>query len=253
MSRWKAALIHLGISVLIAAVVAALLTFVWYPPPWLSADGGLRLLSLIVGVDVTLGPLVTLVVFRHGKPGLKFDLAVIGAIQSLALIYGLHTMLASRPVFLVAAVDQFRLVAANQLDPNDIAEAARPEWRHLSWTGPILVGTVLPKTHEQREELLSSALKGKDIEKLPRYYVPYEQAATDLLARAHPLAKLRDMHPTRSTDITQWVMHHQQQEKNIVWLPVVARDADLTMMLDAHNGEPLGAINIDPWQSDPAD
>src|SRR5690606_32812168 len=99
-----AALIHLGISAAVAAVASALLMGVWYPPPYFRAAGAERLLLLVVAVDVTLGPLLTLIVFKRGKPGLKFDLAAIGVAQLLALVYGFHVMLLSRPVFLVAAV-----------------------------------------------------------------------------------------------------------------------------------------------------
>ena len=64
MSRWKAALIHLCISAAIAAIVSALLLFVWYPPPYFHAGGAGELLVLVVGVDVTLGPLITFIVFK---------------------------------------------------------------------------------------------------------------------------------------------------------------------------------------------
>ena len=40
---------------------------------------------LQVSVDVTLGPLITLIIFKPGKKGLLFDLVVIGMMQSAAL------------------------------------------------------------------------------------------------------------------------------------------------------------------------
>ncbi len=76
MSRWKAAGIHLSISILIGLVVGALLFGVWYPPPFFHAAGADMLVLLLVGVDVVLGPLLTLIVFKSGKRGLKFDLAL---------------------------------------------------------------------------------------------------------------------------------------------------------------------------------
>lgn len=250
MTRWKAALIHLGISALIAGTALALLLGVWYPPPWFRAEGGLGLLKLLVGVDVVLGPLLTLAVFKSGKPGLKFDLAVIGIAQAVALGYGMHVMLQARPVFLVAAKDRFVLEAANDLDPKDVAAASRPEWRHFSWTGPVLVGTKQPTDVKESNELVFSALAGKDIDKMPRYYVDYASAVPDLLKRADPVSKLRQMHPTRGAEIDAWLAQHERHDESVSWLPVVTRNTDLAMMLDNKTGEPLGTIALDPWQAD---
>lgn len=252
MSRWKAALIHLGISAAIAAIASALLMGIWYPPPFFRADGAQRLLLLVVGVDVVLGPVLTFVVFKPGKPRLRFDLAVISAMQALALIYGFHVMLQSRPVFMVAVVDRFVLVAANDLDAADLAAASQPQWRHLSWSGPVLVATHRPADPEARSKLLFSGLAGKDIEKFPRYYVDYAQAAAQLLQRAQPLSRLRAMHPAHQGRIDTWLHTHHRRDHQVRWLPIVARDADLIMLMDAATGEPLGALPLDPWQADPA-
>ena len=89
MSRWKAAGIHIGISLIIAAIVGSVIYFVWYPPPYFSVAGGSNLILLIMGVDVVVGPCLTLVVFRAGKRGLAFDLAVIAVLQVIAFCYGL--------------------------------------------------------------------------------------------------------------------------------------------------------------------
>ncbi|HET8899306.1 MAG TPA: TfpX/TfpZ family type IV pilin accessory protein [Rhodanobacteraceae bacterium] len=252
MTRWKAALIHIGISATVAAIACLLLLFVWYPPPYFHAAGAERLMLLIVGVDVTLGPLLTFIVFKSGKPGLKFDLACIGTVQAIALIYGFHMMLASRPVFLVASVDRFVLVAANELDAKDVAAASRPAWAHLSWSGPVLVATQRPSDPKQRDALLWSGIAGKDIEKFPRYYVDYAKAAAGLLQRARPLATLRAMHPSHAAELDAWLTKHHRDGKGIVWLPIVARDDDLCMLLDKASGQPLGAVAMDPWQADPS-
>ncbi|MEO7623365.1 MAG: hypothetical protein ABIS30_09905, partial [Gallionella sp.] len=62
MSRWKAGLIHLTISATIAAVVLALMLLVWYPQPLFAAVGGQQVLMILLGVDLSLGPLATLIV-----------------------------------------------------------------------------------------------------------------------------------------------------------------------------------------------
>ena len=76
--RIKAFLIHLGISLVILFVLLYLLVFVWYPPPLFAADGGMQGLKIILGVDLVLGPLLTLMVYNPAKgwKRLKFDLWV---------------------------------------------------------------------------------------------------------------------------------------------------------------------------------
>ena len=251
MSRWKAALIHLGISATIAAIVSALLVGVWYPPPYFHAGGADGLLALVVGVDVTLGPLVTLIIFKHGKPGLKFDLAFIAVVQAIALAYGFSVIVETRPVFLVAAVDRFVLVDANQIAPKDLKQASRPEWRRLSWTGPVLVGTELPRDPHEHNALLFSALStGKDVQDFPKYYVPYANAAPALLQRAQPVRALIELHPGKRADIDDWLKKHGFNETQTAWLPIQARQGDLVMMMDAHDGRTLGALPINPWPVD---
>ncbi|MGH8182191.1 MAG: TfpX/TfpZ family type IV pilin accessory protein [Rhodanobacteraceae bacterium] len=248
-SRWQAAGIHLCISAVVAAIASSLLLGVWYPPPYFHADGAGKLLALVVGVDVSIGPLLTLLVFKAGKRGLKFDLAVIVILQAIALVYGFHVLVGSRPVFMVAAVDRFVVVSANNIAAADLAKAERREWRHLSWSGPVLVGAALPSNEKQREALMFSTLQGgKDIQDLPHYYVPYPSVARQILKHAHPVAMLRSMHPAASGEITGWLRSRHLSDRQVVWVPLQARKWDMVMMMSANDGQPIGPIPLDPWR-----
>src|SRR5690348_2121328 len=111
-SRWRAAAIHLGLSALVATLVLFAIRFMWYPGALFGAAGGLKLFLLIAAVDVAIGPLCTLVVFRQGKKGLAFDLATIAILQVVALSYGSWVLFDSRPAWIVFVVDRFELVRA---------------------------------------------------------------------------------------------------------------------------------------------
>jgi hypothetical protein len=247
MSRWKAAAIHLTISATIGLIVGALLFGVWYPPPYFHAAGADVLVLLMVSVDLTLGPLLTLVVFKSGKRGLKFDLAVIAIAQTIALVYGMSIVLKSRPVFLLAVIDRFELIAASDLAPADLAEGSAPEFRSLSWTGPRLGAAQKPKDWHARNDILFGKTGGKDIDVLPKYYVDYARAAPDLLKRAKSLDAL-PLRDDEDRDKLATALSATQAERDaIVWVPIVARKASLTMLLDAHTGRPIRAIAVDPW------
>ena len=148
-TRWQAAPIHLGISALIAVLVIFAMLFFWYPQPYFRASGGQGLMLLLIGVDVVIGPLLTLIVFDPRKKYLKLDLAVIAALQFTALAYGTSVMFDARPVYVSFAGDRFELVEAGAIEAAQLAEA-NAEFRTLSITGPRVVGTRLPTDPGER-------------------------------------------------------------------------------------------------------
>src|SRR5882762_8510974 len=89
-TRWKASGLHLMLSVVIAASVLGVMVAIWFPGPLFTAAGGNDLLFILVGVDVIIGPALTLAVYKQGKRGMKSDLTVIGVLQVAALVYGMH-------------------------------------------------------------------------------------------------------------------------------------------------------------------
>ena len=86
-SRARAATLHLGISMLVAASAAWLVFAVWYPYPYREISGGRELFTLVVSIDVILGPLMTLIIFNRSKPRAELvrDLAVVAMIQLAGL------------------------------------------------------------------------------------------------------------------------------------------------------------------------
>ncbi|GAA0714025.1 TfpX/TfpZ family type IV pilin accessory protein [Dokdonella soli] len=247
MSRWKAAAIHLSISAVIGLVSAALIFGVWYPPPYSHAAGADQLILLLLGVDVVLGPLLTFVVFRTGKRGLRFDLAVIALAQICAFTYGMSVVVRARPAFIVGAIDRFSLVTANDLTAVDLSKASKPEFRSPPWSGPRIVGAEPPTDIAARNDLTFSAAGGKDIDKYPQYYVDYSTVTAQLLAHAKLLDGLRQKHPDSIQQLDTWLHDHRRDAASVVWVPINARRAALTMLLDRSTGQTLDALPIDPW------
>jgi hypothetical protein len=244
MSRWKACGIHLLLSAAVAAVVLTLMLTVWYPWPLFEIAGGGRLIFILTGVDVTLGPLITLIIFKSGKKGLKFDLTVIALAQLAALAYGIHTMFLARPVYIAFAVDQFELVTARDIDPQDLAQAARPEFKRIPLTRPRYIAVVPPTDPAERSRLVEAVMKGKDLYMFPRYYVPYEQEAQSALKRAKPLGVLLKRAPEVVQDYLGSSGH---TEGSIKFLPLRSPHADAAVLLDAVSGVPLKILRVDPW------
>ena len=137
--RFKAAGIHLVISLVIAALAAALVFYVWYPSPYGQLSGGRELFLILISVDVILGPLITLFIFNRAKPlrELRRDLAVVALIQLSALGYGMWTVFVARPVHLVFEVDRFRVVHAIDV-PAELLDPTPAGIDALPITGPTL-------------------------------------------------------------------------------------------------------------------
>ena len=247
MSRWKAASIHLSISIAVGLLVFALLFLIWFPQPYFNAAGGQHLILVLLGVDLVLGPMLTLILFKSGKKGMLFDLCLIGIVQSAALVYGMHVITQSRPVFVVAVVDRFNVITPADLDPSDLAEGAKPEFRSLSWTGPRIIAARLPQDPDERTHLMFQGPGGKDVQNYPKYYVDYQEEAQNLLTRAKPIASLRSAHADVMPILDQWFADHQHKESEVVWVPVVTRNSSITMLLDKQTGEVLDALPIYPW------
>lgn len=185
MSRWKASGLHLLASFLIVGGIGITSFLMWFPYGLYRLAGLDRLLLIMFALDLTAGPLLTLVIYKAGKKGLRFDLTVIALCQLAFLSYGLHALWQSRPVFLVASDVRFNLVFANEIDAEQLKLAPRPEWRRLSWTGPQLVGVKAPSNEEQRQTLLLAYISsGVDLDRLPRYYVPYKDVSHELIENA---------------------------------------------------------------------
>jgi hypothetical protein len=245
MSRWKAAGIHLLLSAGIAGVLVAMMLLVWYPWPLFEVAGGSGLVIILVGVDVVLGPLITLVIFKAGKKGLKFDLAVIAFLQLAALAYGVHAVYVVRPVYMVYNVDRFNLVAAIDLDPADLAAAKRAEFRSLPIDGPKYIAAVQPQDPAGRQKIFESALAGKDVHLFAQQYVPYAQEAQNALRGARGVGILMQRDPAGK--VAKFLESSGRGKDSVRFLPLRARTSDAAVLLDAKSGDPLGIVAVDPW------
>lgn len=124
-TRWGAFAIHLAISVLILIALLAVIFFIWFPRDLIFA-GGVGGLKILMGVDLVLGPLLTLIVYQQGKKSLKMDLTVIGLLQFACLAAGLWLIFNERPQVQVLADDGIHLLAASDFKYYEIEPPELP-------------------------------------------------------------------------------------------------------------------------------
>ncbi len=246
MTRGAAASIHLALSALIAAAVLLVIYMVWYPSPYFTAMGGDQLVLLVIGVDVVIGPLITLILYKAGKKGLKFDLAVIGFLQAAALTYGVMVTANARPVYSVFVVDRFEVVAANDIEKAELAKVQRDEFKSLPWAGPRVVGVVKPADAEESNRVLFSLAEGKDLQHFPQHYVPYSTVVADVARRAQPLSDLRRYNTKRAGQIDAFLSRNGLKEADAGFVPMRAKRGERAVIV-RKTGEVVGALDLNPW------
>ena len=246
MTRWQAAGIHLGISAVVASLVMGVLFLIWYPSTYFTAMGGEQLVYLIVGCDIVLGPLITLVVYKHGKKNLMLDLAIVAAIQAAALVYGITVAAAARPVYTVFVVDRFEVTAANEIEKADLDRVKDPRYASLPWGGPQTVAAIKPTGAADQFEMITSGMNGKDMNAFPHLFVPYETAQADAAKRALPLSTLRRLNPQKLDVIDAFLRKHTAKEDEIGFLPLKAK-RDVRAVMVNRRGDILGILELTPW------
>ena len=188
LNRFSAFGIHLGISLVIFAVLAYLLVFVWYPAFFFDTDGGWRGMRIIIAVDLILGPTLTLVVFKAGKPGLKTDLTLIGMFQLACLAAGTYVVYSERPIAVVYVGGEFFATSDGdyRAQGKDV-----PDLGHIPGN-PKWVSVELPDGLEESTDIKKSYIrKGHTLDTAVEYYRPFDATDPEFVEAAEALDTIK--------------------------------------------------------------
>jgi hypothetical protein len=246
--RLQASGAHLLISLVIAALAALLVLGVWYPYPYREISGGRELFFLIVTVDVILGPLITLAIFNRKKPWpvLRRDLFVISAIQSAALIYGLHTVYITRPVHLVFEYFRFNVVHAIDVSQDMLAKAP-PDVEKMPMFGPTLLSLRPFKDAKEKSDATFDDMAGLKLPARPDFWQPYEKAKAEVQAEAKPVTQLITRFPTEANAIRAAAQDAGRRAEDLVYLPMIGRKLFWTVLLDPATTQVVAYIPLDSF------
>lgn len=245
--RYSAFLLHLLISGVIGLIAVCIVFFVWYPDPLQDAVGVTSIFLILLFVDIVIGPLLTLLVYKPSKPSLKFDLSVIALLQLVALCYGMNTVFQGRPAFIVYATDSFVIARAFEIDP-DSAKSAQSKGNLAGiagWGKPHWVAAIASPDPKRDQEILASAMKGgPDWQHLPELFVPLSQVKTQMLKLTYPLHSLRTLHgndPNIIEELAHW------QDNEVKWIPLRGKAKDMVVLVDTRSAEIIKVLDIKPW------
>lgn len=188
--RFRLFSLHLAVSFAVLTVVIGALYLGWYYWPGWYLAMVTRVVVVMAGVDLALGPLLTFVVANPAKERrtLARDIAVIATVQLLALGYASVQLWSGRPLYYVYSSGILQVVQAYDIEPAEVRLAQEanpgfaPHWYSLPrWTWApepadaptVPAGTIRP-----------------DYSTIPRLFKPWEGGCGDLRTRLLPIDAL---------------------------------------------------------------
>lgn len=241
--RLKFFLGHLLISLLIAFAVITLVFFVWYPSPLATAVGVTRIFLMLLVIDVVLGPLLGLLVYKEGKKTLKIDLGVIVLIQIVALSYGIYSIAQARPVWIVFNDDHFELVRSNEIKTEHISQA-QVQYQQANWLKPQYVAVKqATDPAEQQIEQMGAMLNGISLSQYPERYINLNQIKEQMGTKAHDLSELNQW----NIEITvQQVL--EKYPNATAWLPLETYGMPMVVLINKNQGTVIKIVDLRPWK-----
>ena len=238
-ARIRAFLIHLFVSALVILSLVAYVRWVWYPGGLFWLEGVTDPLTVLFGVDVVLGPLLTLLLYVPGKRGLKFDMGMIVALQLAALVYGSHVLWNARPVAVAFNGEVFQVARAYEM----------PETQLPGWAGPgsPLGGPafVFADLSDDPEFVWKVLMEGHpDIHLLPEQYRPLADRMTSLNMAAYRLEALAD-NELFSQAWQRALPETLSGAAPYLVLPIYGRVSDGAVVLNEEDGSMAAILDVD--------
>lgn len=194
--RFKAFGFHALASALALTMTIGALYAGWYRwPGWYLADV-LTVFGVMAGADLVLGPLLTFTVAspKKTKRVLARDLAVIAAVQLIALAYGTVALWNGRPLYYAFSENSLSLVQAYDIEPEELALARKqnaqfaPHWYSL----PRWIWAPLPSDANEHDRIVQSAIQGgSDVIAMPRYFKNWAEGLPELKTQLQKVDEIK--------------------------------------------------------------
>jgi len=247
MSRYRAASLHFIASVFFLFIIFSFVHLVWYPGKLFMAASGGEIMLILLLVDMTIGPLITLVIFNVNKPSLKFDMATVLTFQILFVVYGVWVMFSARPVYMAFVDQRFQLVTANEISSADQKKAKNSEFRKLPLWGPITIGTELPDDKQIVEDMLFTSLSGMGPQNYPEYFVKYDDIRQTVISAALSAeqVKKQEIDEEQKQFLIKYSKENTSKKTKILFVPLITKQKVLYVAIDGQNADILELLEFE--------
>lgn len=247
-SKSRVFFLHLGISFALAAVVLLLVMKIWFPAPYYNLSDGVGLIFLVLGINVILGPMVTLLVYNERKGRLEIisEFMIIGVLQLSALVYGVWSIFEARPVHVVFEYDRFRIIHASDV-PDELRPRIPEGIKAFPITGPTWLG-LRPLEGQEKFDFTIQALDGIAVAAQTQLWIPYGKVRTEVLASGKPIEDLIKRFPLSRQTIEEAVEKSGRKPEGLRYLPIQGRKmVTWTVLLDVKTATPVAYVDIDSF------
>lgn len=239
--RFRYFLSHLLISVLVAGISLFLIFGIWYPAPLHRALGVGELVILMLAIDVILGPLLTLVLAKEGKKGLKMDLVLIGMVQLSALFYGLYTVNQGRPVAIAFDINRFEIVI-NHTVKGDGSRQMLQQYQNEQFTRIPVVSIRPAKNEEEQAKRMKDELENNIMTNAnPALYESVAQNIDIIKQTMKPIDRFAKLNGEIADEILK------QYPNADGFLPLAGSAKTLTVLVDTKNKQFVAVVDANPW------
>lgn len=231
-NRFVAFSIHLGISFVLFLMLAAIIRYVWFPSVLFEADGGWDGIKLIIGVDIVIGPLLTLFVYNINKPELKRDLSIIGCLQALCLVGGMIVVEQARPIAIIYGNSTFFTASRQRYEDIKVDISTIPLLREPK---PVWISVRMPVDKAEKGVVMAQAKMLGGLDMSTDLYQPYSEGLSALRvegASTSEADKLGLLIPE------EWTNNDKIRVFNLR-----TRDLNGNVAVDTSNGEILGLLS----------
>ncbi|CAI3142853.1 TfpX/TfpZ family type IV pilin accessory protein [Acinetobacter baumannii] len=233
--RVKFFIVHITFSALILSSLLCCIFLVWYPSPLSKATGLEHILFLLVLIDVIMGPLLGLLVYKEGKKTLKLDLIIICIFQIIAFLFGSYHIFKGRPVWIVYSVDQFELIRDNEIVSKlHKSPLTGPKFAAIQYSNDLQL---------KQKEIFKELFEGISLTQDPQNYKNLDQVKLQIQKKSQNLNELEKFNP-------------KQQVENILkkypeanaWVPLRANAVDMVVLMDKNSAQVVKIVDLRPWK-----
>lgn len=240
-ARFKYFFWHLIISLIIYSSILIFFTLTSYSWPLSKSVGFWHIALILLVVDVVIGPLLSLMVYKIGKKSLKFDLSCIIIIQLAALLFGTYSIYDARPAWIVYSVDRFELIKNTDIYVSNFKNI-KEKYKKPSILSPQIVAVQLSKSKDQYQQDLSNAVfAGLTLSRQPERYVDYRLEQPEVVKSMLQLSMLKKYNSARLADEIL-----NQYPNADGYIPLKASHVDMSVLVD-RNGEVIKIVDLRPW------
>lgn len=248
--RLKAFGWHLLASAIVLVIIVGGLYVGWYRwPGWYLADAT-QVARMLVGVDLMVGPLLTLVIANPTKSfrELARDVSVIAAVQLIALGYGSWSLWNGRPLYYAFSEDVLQLVQAYDISStqSEIGDEANPQLAPHWYSLPRWIWAPLPPVGAERDKIIQAATSGgDDVIAMPSHYKVWSDGLSTLRSQLKKVDDVKYFSGNEKKRLRDLMKRGGFAVDQINTIALTGRGRPLLALVDPASGEVTAIFRTD--------